>query len=108
MTQPAEKTIWATNEVDLNGELTKVSPPIELQQSGYVVGQPVARVWLNYQLNYLTSWVNDPFPSGFILTSKRELISDEDFHGYGGVASDWTSEGTGTLNSSTVYYYSKD
>ena len=108
MTQPTEVAVWATNQYDSNGDLTKIPPPLETQQSGYVIGQPVARVWLNYQLNYLTSWVNDPFPSGFVLTSKVELTTDEDFHGYGGDASAWTSEGTGTINSSTVYYYSKD
>ncbi len=46
---------WATNDLDPDGNPTKVVPPPEVMATGILKGEPMGRQWLNYLFNWCIS-----------------------------------------------------
>lgn len=92
---------------DPEGNALKVAPPIEISQTGFLKGTPVARVWLNYILNALTN--NSKFVQDDLLKVGTVLSYIQgtqpnfatDFIGT------WSSIGTQTIGARTVEYFER-
>lgn len=48
---------WATDYIDTEQDETKLAPPVEIMQSGLLRRQPWARVWHNYTLNNISTYL---------------------------------------------------
>lgn len=48
---------WAKDFIDFEQNDTKLAPPIEMQQTGLLKGQPWARVWHNYAFNNYSDYL---------------------------------------------------
>lgn len=48
---------WASSDVDPSGNPSRVIPPIEIQRTGLLKGQPMGRQWFNYIIWHLCNKV---------------------------------------------------
>lgn len=99
---------WATDALDVDDISTKLQPPIDIQNTGIVKGEPIARVWLNYMFNRLFTRLEPEV--GDVIQTTLTLTTDAHFAKYGGLAVNWEFIGSTTLtggSAGTVNFYKR-
>jgi hypothetical protein len=57
MARPSSLFQWCIQGTDSSGNITRVDPPPEVQQTGQLEGQPVFRLWFNQMQFNFSSWL---------------------------------------------------
>ena len=100
---------WATDTLDVDDVATKLQPASDIQSTGFVRGEPIARVWLNYMFNRIFGLIEPQVND--IVTVSSALGTTAIAARYGGVAGNWTYQGnTGALTggaAGTIYFYKR-
>lgn len=111
MQQPNELPEWASSyETEINGDSrlvpNKFEPPYQVKQSGIKSKQPVGRQWLNWQFYAIWKWIEylRDFPAVGDVVSNVDNTNPNIKYGFG----TWTSLGTQTIGTTTVYFFKRD
>ena len=113
MARPTSHIVtWASNEVDVDGDFTKLTPPDENQATGTIKKQPVPRQWWNFFNNYSTSWItflaSDRYTTGYVFYNTGNLTVDADFDPWDGIQANWSQAGPAAdANGVSVYTYTR-
>lgn len=94
---------WAEDEPS-----NRLQPPQDIQNTGIVSGEPVARVWLNYMFNRIFKRIEPAVDD--IVTVSSNLTNAQIATKYGGVSANWEYIGNEVLSggsAGTVYFYKR-
>lgn len=108
MAKPSYVYKWCEEETDIDGNLSRIAPPPEVELTGTLSRQPVFRLWFNEMQYNFSNWIqyltNERDPVGSLQIVETGTFADdaEASSQWGGT---WVTQGTDTIGTvaSTVY-----
>lgn len=110
MAKPSYVFKWCEEELDADGNLSRVAPPPEVELTGTLIRQPIFRLWWNEMQYNFSQWIQ-------YLTNEREIVGTINSVETGTFASDseaseqwggtWVTQGTDTLGTVAITVYKK-
>lgn len=110
MAKPSYFFKWCEEETDVNGNLSRVPPPPEVELTGTLIRQPIFRLWWNEMQYNFSNWIQ-------YLANERDVVGTVRSVETGTFASDaeagtqwggtWVGQGTDTLAGVGITVYKK-
>lgn len=101
--------MWCEDELDADGNISRVAPPAEVQLTGTLIREPIYRLYWNEMQYNFSNWItflSEKDVVGTIKSVETGTFSD-DSDASTQLGGTWEEQGTDTLGTVSITVYKK-